>query len=74
MDGNLRAEGVDYVQDEDLPTLPGNPPKRISMSHMRGIILEYSGGSRLAMDTNHSGGIKVEEVGEVDPMSISYLY
>ena len=74
MDGNLEAECVDYVQDGDLPALLGNPPKRISMNHIRDIVLEYSDGSRLTMDTNHSGRIKTKEVGEVDPMNISYLY
>ena len=74
MDGNLEAEGVHYVQYGDLPALPGNPPKRISMNHIKDIILEYSDGSRLTTDTNHSGRINVKEVGEVDPMSISYLY
>ena len=74
MDCNLEAERVHYVQDGDLLALPGNPPKRISMNHIRDIVLEYSDGSKLATDTNHSGGIKVKEVGEVDPMNISYLY
>ena len=44
MDGNLGAEGVDYVQDRDLLALPGNPPKKISMSHRRDIVLEYNYG------------------------------
>ena len=35
MDGNLEAEGVDYMKDGDLPALLGNPLKRISMNHIR---------------------------------------
>ena len=42
MDCNLEAERVHYVQDGDLLALPGNPPKRISMNHIRDIELQYS--------------------------------